>query len=236
MRTFYLSWLLGGLICCNNPTPPISSTSTSIDQDLKVDTQEVTQSDQQKSLQALPNGWVDLGMADSSLILDIRYATENNFVSKAMYNCGRCLLRSEAAEKVLQLQRELKLLGLGLKLFDCYRPSTVQQLLWEKVPDARYVTPPTKGSMHNRGVAVDLTLIDLKSGKELEMGTGYDFFGEEAYHSYTQHNLSILQNRRLLKEKMLGIDFRHIRTEWWHYSYTIGSFEISDYEWDCPDL
>ena len=235
MRILLVALLYGNLLSCKNTTPPGSSDSTV---SIKVDTLSssgVAGIDQQMALPTLPAGWIDLALADSTLKLDIRYATDNNFVSEAMYKCGRCLLRSEAAAKILQLQRALKSSGLGLKLFDCYRPASVQRLLWDKVPDARYVTPPAKGSMHNRGVAVDVTLIDLDSGDELDMGTGYDFFGKEAYHDYTGHDSTIHQNRTLLKEQMKSIDFRHIRTEWWHYSYTQGSFEISDYEWDCPD-
>lgn len=183
----------------------------------------------------VPNGWVDLKQADSTIALDIRYATQNNFVDQKMYPCGRCLLRNAAAAKVLELQERLKKMGLGLKFYDCYRPRPVQEQLWKKVPDARYVAPPNKGSMHNRGVAVDVTLIDLQTGQELPMGTDYDFFGEEAYHSYLDHPSHVMQNRQLLREKMAEVQFRHIRTEWWHYSFTQGSHEMADFMWDCPN-
>ena len=186
-------------------------------------------------MDSIPNGWIDLGQADSSFLLDIRYATDNNFVSKIMYPCGRCILRSEAASPLIKLQKELSKDDLGLKFFDCYRPSSVQQLLWDKVPDARYVTPPEKGSMHNRGVAVDLTLVRISTGEELPMGTEYDHFGIEAYHSYTDHSPKVHQNRTLLKSKMHSIGFKSIRTEWWHYSFTHGSFAKSNYIWDCQE-
>lgn len=229
----WIALLVVSLICCKNAPTPIAITSNHAEGATVPDSVDVLE---HPSWHKLPEGWVDLGLADSTLDLDIRYATDDNFVSQAMYPCGRCILRSKPAEKILLLQSELKSQGLGLKLFDCYRPSSVQQLLWKKVPDARYVTPPSKGSMHNRGVAVDLTLVELDSEEELDMGTIYDFFGEQAYHTYTQHSTAILQNRALLKNKMAEIGFKHIRTEWWHYSFTQGSFEISDYKWDCPEL
>ena len=184
-------------------------------------------------LPPLDSGWVDLQELDSTLVIDIRYATTNNFVESKMYPCARCLLRAEVAQALLFVQRKLQVKGLGLKFYDCYRPWSVQKALWEKMPDARYVTRPEKGSMHNRGGAVDLTIID-QHGDELDMGTPYDFFGEEAYHTFTELPDSILSNRELLKSTMLEAGFHHIRTEWWHYSFQKKMYELSDYQWPCP--
>ncbi len=179
--------------------------------------------------------WTELIRLDSTLILDIRYATTNNFTGEQIYDCGRCFLRKKAAEKLLAVQRELRQKGLGLKLFDCYRPRPYQWKLWEKVPNPAYVADPRKGSMHNRGAAVDLTIVD-SLGRELPMGTGYDFFGPEAHHSYTALPDSILANRRLLLQTMERHGFEHIRTEWWHYSLRNDRSPMDDWVWGCKTL
>ncbi|MEO1434638.1 MAG: M15 family metallopeptidase [Bacteroidota bacterium] len=180
--------------------------------------------------------FIDVKLLDSTVVLDMRYATANNFVEEKMYNCGRCLLRPEVARAVVKLHQELRTQGYGgLKFFDCFRPRPVQQKLWNKVPDPRYVTNPAKGSMHNRGAAVDLTIVDIE-GKELEMGTGFDFFGKQAYHTYVEHSDTVQANRDLLKGSMEAAGFGAIRTEWWHYSYKAkGGYPISDFLWDCND-
>ena len=168
-----------------------------------------------------------------SIGIDIRYATTNNFVAEAMYACPRCLLKTEAAEALAMVQSNLMKRNLSLKLFDCYRPLSVQRKLWEKVPDINYVAPPDEGSMHNRGIAIDLTIIDYQ-GNELDMGTTYDFFGPEAHHTFTDFPDSVLANRLLLKEQMEAAGFQPIRTEWWHYSLKGSLPPLSEYEWPCP--
>lgn len=178
--------------------------------------------------------WADIGLVDTTIMLDIKYATTDNFVKEKMYNCGRCFLRPAPAKLILQAHKKLQERGYGLKLFDCYRPKPFQEKLWKKVPNASYVTPPWKGSMHNRGAAIDLTIVDEK-GKELDMGTPYDFFGEQAHHTYTKHNAQIAANRKLLKELMESLDLKPIRTEWWHYSYQKEKYEISEMIWKCSE-
>lgn len=178
-------------------------------------------------------GFADLQVADSSLIFDIRYATANNFTEAKIYDCPRCLLRPEAALALEKAQRALKRKGMGLKLFDCYRPQPYQQRLWDKVPNPDYVTPPDKGSMHSRGAAVDLTIVDAQ-GQELDMGTPYDFFGREAHYDYGRLPAKVLANRRLLRRTMMEAGFEGIRTEWWHFSYRGKEFPLSDFVWDCP--
>lgn len=179
------------------------------------------------------SNWVRILDIDPTIVEDMRYATVNNFVEEIMYDCGACYLRPEVAEAVGKAHKMLKEQGYGgLKMFDCYRPRPFQQRLWDKVPDARYVTPPWKGSMHNRGLAVDLTILD-SLGNQLDMGTGFDYFGKEGHHTYTGHSAEILANRTLLKQTLYKVGFRHIRTEWWHYSYTKVTYPISDWLWQC---
>lgn len=177
--------------------------------------------------------FVELIKLDPTILIDIKYATKDNFVKAKMYDCGRCFLRPKVAKALVSVHQQLKKQGFGLKIYDGYRPRPFQQRLWDKVPDERYVTHPKKGSMHNRGAAVDLTIVDAK-GNELDMGTPYDFFGEKAYQTYTDLPQNVLANRKLLRETMAQYSFKHIRTEWWHYSYQKGEYPLSDWMWDCP--
>lgn len=178
--------------------------------------------------------WQELASGDSTLLIDLKYATTDNFVAEKMYPCGRCFLRPEVARAVLDIHQQLQSQNLGLKLLDCYRPRPIQQKLWDKVPNPSYVTPPKKGSMHNRGRAVDLTLTD-GMGRELDMGTPFDFFGPKAHHTCTDLPDSILQRRRLLKNIMENNGFRAIRTEWWHYSYAKQGYALADWVWSCGE-
>ena len=176
--------------------------------------------------------WTEISSLDHSIAIDIKYATTDNFTKSKIYDCPRCFLRPEAARAIVAAHKKLKINGLGLKMFDCYRPRPYQQRLWDKVPNPDYVTPPGKGSMHSRGAAVDLTIVD-KNGKELDMGTPYDFFGEKAHADYTALPEKVLQNRKLLKKTMESVGFRGIRTEWWHFSFGKKEFELSSALWDC---
>ena len=170
--------------------------------------------------------------ANEGIQLDLRYASKNNFTKQKIYDCARCYLRPEAAKALLKAQEELQQkFGYSFKIFDCFRPRAYQQRLWDIVPDADYVTPPAKGSMHSRGLAVDLTLVDA-DGKELNMGTPFDFFGEEAHYNYN-HSDAIKRNRWILKSTMEKYGFGGIRTEWWHFSYRKTSYPLDEWIWDC---
>ena len=178
------------------------------------------------------HGFSNLSKLDPTIRLDIRYATTNNFTKAKIYGCPVCLLRPEAADAIVKAHNALKKKGFGLKMFDCYRPRPYQQRLWDKVPNPDYVTPPAKGSMHSRGAAVDLTIVDA-DGKELDMGTPYDFFGRQAHTDITDLPQQVLANRRLLRETLAAVGFKGIRTEWWHFSYKGKDWPLSDYVWPC---
>lgn len=166
--------------------------------------------------------------------IDLRYATKNNFTKQKIYDCARCYLRPEVAENLLKAKEELQQkFGYSIKLFDCFRPRPYQQKLWDIVPDADYVTPPSKGSMHSKGLAVDLTLID-KNGDELDMGTPFDFFGKEAHYDYP-HTDAIKRNRWILKSTLEKFGFGGIRTEWWHFSYRKTAYPLDDWVWECNE-
>jgi D-alanyl-D-alanine dipeptidase len=161
---------------------------------------------------------VDLLSLDSTFILDIRYATENNFTKKKLYPAAKAKLRREAAESLVSIQRELRSKNLGLKIYDGYRPLSIQWKLWEIVPNEDFVANPRKGSKHNRGAAVDLSLVD-SVGIELEMPTGYDDFTEKASQEYMNLSDAAVKNRALLKDVMTRHGFQIIKSEWWHYDF-----------------
>ena len=177
--------------------------------------------------------WTELTTLDNTIALDLCYATTDNFVKAKMYDCGRCFLRPEAAKAIAKAHKILKIKGLGgLKMFDCYRPRPYQRRLWDKMPNSNYVTPPWKGSQHTRGLAADLTIID-KEGKELDMGTPFDTFSEKAHSDSKNLPKQVLENRKILRGVMESVGFKGIRTEWWHFSYTIKGYELSDWVWKC---
>ena len=166
------------------------------------------------------NTMIELKQWIPGLVYDLRYATANNFIHRLMYpaSTNQTYLRTEAARALMKVQEELHEQGYGLKIFDAYRPFSVTKKFWELVKDERYVANPAKGSGHNRGIAVDLTVIDLKTGEELNMGTGFDNFTDSAHHSFLQLPGQVLANRRLLKGLMEKNGFRALESEWWHYS------------------
>lgn len=153
------------------------------------------------------------------LVYDLRYASKNNFMGRYMYPKGTavCFLRKDAIEALAWVQLNLAKKGLGLKIFDGYRPYAVTVRFWELVKDERYVANPAKGSGHNRGIAIDLTIIELSSGKELDMGTGFDNFTDSAHHSFIALPENVLENRSFLRQTMEQAGFRALETEWWHY-------------------
>lgn len=182
------------------------------------------------------NIWTNLRALIPDVELDIRYATKNNFVGEIIYDCGECFLRPEVAKALVKVHHDLKEKGYGgIKLFDCYRPRPAQQKLWDILPDPKYVGNPKNGSMHNRGAAVDLTILS-QSGEELNMGTEFDYFGKKAYHDYPKSDTIVMENRALLKDAMYKRGFKHITTEWWHYSYVLKNYPLSDWLWKCEDV
>jgi D-alanyl-D-alanine dipeptidase len=151
------------------------------------------------------------------LTTDWKYATKNNFTNTILYTNPQAYVRLEAAKALSQVQNDLKLQGIALKFYDAYRPYHVTKQMWKVVPDDRYAANPAKGSGHNRGAAVDATLIDISTGKDLDMPTAYDDFTEKAHHTYKELNPTILKNRTLLKNTMEKYGFIALNTEWWHY-------------------
>jgi zinc D-Ala-D-Ala dipeptidase len=166
-----------------------------------------------------------------TLIYDLRYATANNFMKRLMYPAGTnvTFLRTPAANALLKVQTELNTKGIGIKVYDAYRPYSVTVKFWELVHDERFVANPKNGSGHNRGVAIDLTLINSKTKAELNMGTGFDNFSDTAHQGFTKLPQDVLENRKLLKTTMEKYGFKPYADEWWHYSWPEATkFEILD--------
>ena len=177
--------------------------------------------------------FVRLKDLSSDFVYELKYATPDNFLKQAVYDCGECYLRKSTAEALVKANEAFKQLGYRIKLFDCYRPLSVQKKMWKILPGTDYVANPAKGSKHNRGAAVDLTLVDAQ-GKELNMGTPFDFFGKEAHHTYTEHSKEVLENRKLLKETLNKYNFKSIYSEWWHYEYRPEmQSKVENFEWQC---
>ena len=164
------------------------------------------------------------------LVLDLKYATKNNFMHQKLYPPVRTtFLRKPAADSLKKVVEELKKQHLAIKIFDAYRPYSITEKMWEKVKDDRYAADPSKGSGHNRGAAVDLTLIDLNTKKELPMGTGFDNFSDTAHIDFTDLPKNVLNNRNILRKIMEKYGFIQLTTEWWHYYLpNSSSYELLD--------
>lgn len=159
---------------------------------------------------------VDVAAVVPDLRFDIRYATPRNFAGRALYPVARCLLRPAVAERLASAQAAARGAGYGLLIFDCYRPLSVQREMWRLVPDERYVADPAKGSRHNRGAAVDLTLVDA-AGAPLPMPTDYDDFSPRAHRDYADLPPAAIANRATLERIMREAGFTGLPTEWWHF-------------------
>lgn len=153
------------------------------------------------------------------LRLDIRYATENNFMHHPLYRVARAFLRAPAARALAGVQRELEGEGLGLKVFDGYRPYAITEAMWEPIRNPDFVADPAKGSRHNRGAAVDLTIVDLRTGAEVPMPTPYDDFTPRAFQSFDGLPPDVLANRAKLRDVMVRHGFDPLPSEWWHFDY-----------------
>lgn len=162
---------------------------------------------------------VDLAHLIPGIELDIRYATKNNFTGEKIYRDDRAFMRLPAAKALKKIQQELNKKGLGLKIFDAYRPYSATVKFYEVYPDTNFVAAPWHGSKHNRGCAVDLTLIDLNTGEELSMPTPFDDFTAKAAQSYNDLPAEVLTNRALLRNTMMTHGFTMIPNEWWHYDF-----------------
>jgi D-alanyl-D-alanine dipeptidase len=159
---------------------------------------------------------VEVRKISPSILLDLRYATADNFVGKILYPGPFCFLQKNTALRLDRVQKKVKKKGLRLKVFDGYRPLSVTKILWEALPDPRYCADPLVGSKHNRGAAVDLTLVDSE-GRELAMPSGFDEMGEKVHCCFMGGSDEALRHRQLLQDAMINEGFNLMETEWWHF-------------------
>jgi zinc D-Ala-D-Ala dipeptidase len=164
---------------------------------------------------------VELVTLDPTIKLDIRYATTNDFLHTPVYTEARAFLQRPAAEALVRANRELKPYGYGLIIHDGYRPWYVTKIFWDATPDDQkiFVANPAKGSVHNRGCAVDLSLYDLKTGQEVQMPSGYDEMTQRAYADYPRGTAEERARRALLRRVMEKQGFKVNPDEWWHFDY-----------------
>ncbi|HWR17059.1 MAG TPA: M15 family metallopeptidase [Terriglobales bacterium] len=164
---------------------------------------------------------VELVKLDPTIKLDIRYASDNNFMGTPFYSQARAFLQKPAAHALVRAHRKLKKFGYGLIIHDGYRPWYVTKMFWEGTPPEKrdFVADPAQGSRHNRGCAVDLSLYDLKTGEEVAMPSGYDEMSERSYPNYAGGTPEERQRRDLLRKTMEAEGFTVYKFEWWHFDY-----------------
>ncbi|WP_420322260.1 M15 family metallopeptidase [Flagellimonas sp.] len=240
MKKILIGILIITLTACKrsgNESDNLVLPSSETEKEIAIDTitKESVQEKTLKSFEGLADTtFVRLADFSDNFAYDLRYATENNFLKAKVYDCAECYTRVKTAKALIEVNKAFMQKGVKIKFFDCYRPNSVQYKMWEIVPNPQYVANPVKGSIHNKGGAVDITLVDLE-GVELDMGTDFDFFGKRAYHDNLDLPQTILDNRKLLKETMEAYGFWSIRTEWWHYNLGIASNDpVADFKWECP--
>lgn len=181
----------------------------------------------------VPEGFTEITARDSLFVLDLRYAGTNNFTKTKLYDCPRCILKSEVAQKLRLAAESLSKKGYRIVLLDCYRPQSAQQKLWDIMPDPHFVMRPWKGSAHTRAIAVDVTLAD-KAGTYLDMGSEFDEFSPKSYALCTSVSKEAQTNRSNLRTAMKQAGFSGIRTEWWHFQAGLSkNHRLQNFEWKC---
>lgn len=177
--------------------------------------------------------WAEIDFEASGIINKMAYATADNFMKQQIYPCARCFLRPEVAETLLKANEIAKDKDVKLVIYDCYRPYGYQKKMYEIVNNPRYVAPPGKGSNHNRGAAVDVTLADAE-GNLLDMGNPFDDFSELSEYDNDSIPREAFRNRKKLRKIMAKAGFRPYNSEWWHFDYKQRRYPTSVFEWDCP--
>jgi len=201
--------------CGTTPKQKGAGSGNPYDLDLVTDYQtyqEIVKQDSNKKL-------VDLEEYLPHAVLDIRYASDNNFIGEVIYTEAKAFARLPVAKALQKVQKDLEEQGLRLKIFDAYRPYAATMRFYEVYPDTMYVAAPWHGSRHNRGCAVDVSLVDKETGEEIPMPTPFDAFTEAAHPTYTDIPEEVIQNRQILIDVMNQYGFTVYPYEWWHYDY-----------------
>jgi len=188
----------------------------------------------QESLKANPEKeLVDLEKIIPDMVMDIRYATTNNFMKEKIYTLSKAYARKPVAEALKKAQAEFKKMGLGIIMYDAYRPYKATVKFYELYHDTTYVASPYRGSRHNRGCALDMSIVDLKTKKEVKMPTEFDSFKKEAWPSTPIADPEARKNRELVIKVMKNNGFKVNSSEWWHFDF-IGwqKYEVMDIDFE----
>lgn len=233
MRLFIFITCIWLVSCSSKPEEVKEFTLPETDQ-VEVNSTDSLEVQKKVIVEISDTSFVQLNTISTSFKYDFRYATENNFLKEKVYECQICLLRKEVATALNKANIEFQKFGYTICLFDCYRPLDVQKKMWEIYPDGRYVANPHKnGSIHNRGGAVDVTLVDT-NGIQLDMGTDFDHFGKKAHHDYKELPDTVLANRIFLAETLEKHGFARLSTEWWHYNFgSSKKYPLSNFPFIC---
>lgn len=176
--------------------------------------------------------FVYVELESNLFIAQVAYASDSNFTKQSLYPCVKCILRPEVAKALLEAQKEALRNSFRIVIFDCYRPFSVQKRMYEIVNNPNYVAKPTKGSMHNKGCAVDIGLAD-KNGNLLDMGSAFDEFSEKAHFSYPKLSETQSKNRIFLRKLMESQGFTPYEKEWWHFNFNSVTYPTCDSMWKC---
>jgi len=210
---------------------PVAKLSKNESSNAKVELIESKVTEQNRTID--DTTFVNLKDFSADFVYKMKYATEDNFLKSKVYDCEACYLRYKTVKSLLNANQKFLKKGYRIILYDCYRPLSIQKKMFEIVANPKYVADPKKGSIHNRGGAVDISLVDA-TGKEMDMGTPFDFFGVEASHDYEQLSDEVKANRKLLRKIMTQNNFRIFESEWWHYNLKNAHKDpISNFNWNC---
>lgn len=217
---------ISSFIACETPT-----VKSSIPAKENIDTMLCGSKASEKHLNIAAD-FVNIEIDSLFFVPQMVYASDSNFTHQALYPCTKCLLRPEVATALLKAQEEALKNSLRIVIFDCYRPFSVQKHMYEIVNNPDYVAKPTKGSMHNKGCAVDIGLADMK-GNLLDMGSKFDEFSEKAFFSYSKLTAVQSKNRMFLRDLMKKNSFTPYEKEWWHFNFNSVSYPTCDSMWKC---
>mgnify|MGYP003754621257 CR=1 FL=1 len=176
--------------------------------------------------------WTTIDFKKQHLLNKMVYADTANFMHQKVYPCAVCLLRPEVADALVNASAIAQQQRLQLVIYDCYRPKSLQQKMYDIVQNPKYVALPSKGSNHNKGCAIDVGLAD-SSGKELDLGTAFDDFSEKAYYASDLISDKSKNNRKILREIMQKAGFKPYNNEWWHFNFSNCNYPVSDDTWPC---
>lgn len=183
--------------------------------------------------QTLPEDFSIVNLDSLQIINKMAYATTDNFTHQKLYPCATCLLRDDVASALMKAQQLAKASNCKLVIFDCYRPYSIQVKMYEIIKNPDYVAHPGKGSNHNKGCAVDVSLAD-SNGMQLDMGTPFDDFSQAATYAHVALDSDAGKNRKLLRTIMQEAGFKPYEKEWWHFNYANTNFTVQDFTWSCP--